>query len=306
MPGIVDSEDSKIAEVQCRLYRPSAKVTASQLLPLNEPVVLFLHGGGWMGGSPRNYHPFVLKLCRDVDASIVSVDYRLAPEHPFPAGLDDCLAVARVLIFKGHKLILAGDSAGGNLAGAVALELVREGSASSLLGVVMICPSLQAITTAYRSIAMNGPNYHSRTGFGFWLGIYAGIAPTRAIYQVVNADRHVTVEDRNKWWRYVMPSDELYDSFVPDKLAELADIDKAVPEADFEVKMAKVRELATSVRAWPLLAEDSDLAKVIKNHLKNRKNKYFNLIFLLQLNNEIYLYFARATFPTQIYFKIYR
>ena len=86
--------------------------------------VLYLHGGGYCLGSPGVAVPITARLARFVD--VVSVDYRLAPEHPHPAGLDDAWAVYLALARQG-PVALAGDSAGGGLALGVALRSVAAG-----------------------------------------------------------------------------------------------------------------------------------------------------------------------------------
>ena len=89
----------------------------------DSPVVLFIHGGGFVIGDLASHHPFCTSLAKELDLPVVAVDYRLAPEHPFPAAPDDCEAAARwvasnphALPFRPTGLIPCGDSAGGNLA----------------------------------------------------------------------------------------------------------------------------------------------------------------------------------------------
>lgn len=112
-------------DIPVRVYRPAADGPV--------PTVVFFHGGGWVTGDLDTHDAVTRRLCRDVRAVVVAVDYRLAPEHPFPAAYDDCLAAARHI--GGHiddygarpdRLALAGDSAGGNLAAAVALAFRDE------------------------------------------------------------------------------------------------------------------------------------------------------------------------------------
>lgn len=91
-------------------------------------VYLHLHGGGWVLGSSHAQDPLLWKLCNEASVAVVSVDYRLAPEHPFPAGPDDCETAARWLVdgaasmFGSDRIVIGGDSAGGHLA---ALTLLR-------------------------------------------------------------------------------------------------------------------------------------------------------------------------------------
>src|SRR5438270_8079646 len=90
------------------------------------PVLAFIHGGGWVIGGLETHDPLCIDLAIELDVAVVSVDCRLAPEHPFPAAFDDSLAAAQWIASGPTELgriatglFLAGDSAGGNLAAAV-------------------------------------------------------------------------------------------------------------------------------------------------------------------------------------------
>lgn len=94
------------------------------------PVMIFFHGGGFVLGDLDTHAPFCAEMARQLDMPVVAVDYRLAPEHPFPAGVEDAIAAARwvassppSLGFKVTGLVTCGDSAGGNLAIVVGLAL---------------------------------------------------------------------------------------------------------------------------------------------------------------------------------------
>jgi acetyl esterase len=111
--------------IPARLYRPEGES------PL--PLVAYLHGGGWMLGSVDSFDTVVRALANAAGAIVVSVGYRLAPEAPFPAGLEDCLCAVRWLAANAaelgadpERLAIAGDSAGGNLATVVARRLRGE------------------------------------------------------------------------------------------------------------------------------------------------------------------------------------
>jgi epsilon-lactone hydrolase len=83
------------------------------------PVLLFLHGGGYLAGSADTHRPLAAALARRLGADVLLPDYRLAPEHPFPAAIDDALAAYRYLLDRGvaaDRIVVAGDSAGGGLA----------------------------------------------------------------------------------------------------------------------------------------------------------------------------------------------
>ena len=96
-------------------------------------VVLYLHGGAYCVGSPQTHRAITGRLARCADAQVFVLDYRLAPEHPYPAALDDAVAAYRGLLaagFEPRRITLAGDSAGGGLALATAVRLLELGEAS--------------------------------------------------------------------------------------------------------------------------------------------------------------------------------
>src|SRR6202012_4056488 len=88
--------------------------------------ILYIHGGGFVAGVPGNHRPLTWRLADKVGFPVYAIDYRLAPEHPFPAGLDDCVAAYRGLLDKGiaaTSIVIGGDSAGVNLTLTTALKL---------------------------------------------------------------------------------------------------------------------------------------------------------------------------------------
>jgi acetyl esterase/lipase len=91
------------------------------------PVLLYLHGGAYVFGSSRTHLGMVGRLARDAGVSVVLPDYRLAPEHPFPAALEDALAVYEALAETAPQVVIGGDSAGGGLALALLAEILRLG-----------------------------------------------------------------------------------------------------------------------------------------------------------------------------------
>ena len=109
-------------EVPVRIYLPREKVTEDL------PVFLFFHGGGWVTDCIDNYERICARLANATGQYVVAVEYRLAPEDKFPAGLEDCYAVAKTLYsgdfmlnIKPENITLIGDSAGGNLCAALSL-----------------------------------------------------------------------------------------------------------------------------------------------------------------------------------------
>ncbi|GIH19269.1 alpha/beta hydrolase [Rugosimonospora africana] len=104
--------------------------------------LLFLHGGGYVLGSPRTHAGLTAELARRTGTTAVSLDYRLAPEHPFPAAVEDALAAYRALLDSGvraENLVLAGDSAGGGLVIATLLS-AREAGLPQPAGAAVFSP----------------------------------------------------------------------------------------------------------------------------------------------------------------------
>jgi acetyl esterase/lipase len=127
-------------------------------------VVVFLHGGGWIGGSIDLYDEPCATLARRVGALVVSPDYRLAPEHPFPAATDDAVAALRwaaghISEFGGdpERIAVVGESAGANLAAVAALRLRDEGG-PSLRAQVLVTPPVDFLAdTESRKRFAHGP-----------------------------------------------------------------------------------------------------------------------------------------------------
>ena len=95
--------------------------------------IVYLHGGAWISGGAQSHRPLAAALAQVTHSELLLVEYRLAPEHPFPAGLLDCIAACQWAAENGpngasspQSLVLAGDSAGGNLSAAVCMALIEK------------------------------------------------------------------------------------------------------------------------------------------------------------------------------------
>jgi acetyl esterase/lipase len=137
-PGMAAVRDVEIEgnenSVPARIYVPRG---------VKEGVLVYCHGGGWVTGTLDDYDVVCRALADASSARVVSVDYRLAPEHPFPAALHDALAAIRWIsknLAGNESLVILGDSAGGNLAAVAARELVP-GEVDIALQ-VLVCPVL--------------------------------------------------------------------------------------------------------------------------------------------------------------------
>jgi acetyl esterase len=162
-------EPEAVAEVSdLELPGPAGPVPARAYVPVATdeplPVVVFFHGGGWTIGSVAEYDPIARQIANRSGALVVSVDYRLAPEHPYPAAVDDCWAAttwvaehAAELGGDGSRLAVMGDSAGGNLAAVVAQRSARDGHPAIALQ-VLVYPAVDA-TCETESRRVNGEGY---------------------------------------------------------------------------------------------------------------------------------------------------
>ena len=132
-------------DIPVRIYTPAAPTGA---------VVVFAHGGGFVFCDLDTHDALCRAMCNGLGAVVVSVDYRLAPEHRWPAAADDVYAVARWADRFGGPLVVAGDSAGGNLAAVTAL-MARDRGGPGIAAQVLLYPALDADfdTESYRAYA---------------------------------------------------------------------------------------------------------------------------------------------------------
>jgi epsilon-lactone hydrolase len=155
----VKVEQDTIAGVPGLWFRPSPRRGDGENAPAaSEGVIVYLHGGGYIGTSPRMYALFLAHLARVSRCALFASDYRLAPEFPFPAAADDILAVTSHLVSGGlapERLILAGDSGGGGLLGTV-LRRITMNSKKRPAAVLMFSPEV-SLTLSEDSVTENAP-----------------------------------------------------------------------------------------------------------------------------------------------------
>jgi acetyl esterase len=145
------------------------------------PLMVFYHGGGWVLGDLDTHEPFCAEIARLMDLPVVAVDYRRAPEHPFPAAADDAIAAVRWLASSPAELgreltglVPVGDSAGGNLAIVATLALRDEPAAVPVLAQWAIYPAGEP-TRDYPSRALYRDKYLLSEGSMDWFEqCYAG------------------------------------------------------------------------------------------------------------------------------------
>ena len=157
LPPLHEVRGVQVGTVAARLYRPQDGVL---------PVLVYFHGGGWTIGDLDTHDALCRQLAHDSGCAVVSVDYRLGPEHRFPAAVDDCVqAVAAVreqasaLGVDATRLAVGGDSAGGNLAAVVCLVLREQGA---------VLPNFQLLIYPATDMRAVAPS-HQTNGQGYLL-----------------------------------------------------------------------------------------------------------------------------------------
>jgi acetyl esterase len=170
-PPMADVRELAAGAVPLRLYRP---VDSGAVLP----VLVYFHGGGWVIGDRDTHDVLCRQLAQASGCAVVSVDYRLAPEHRFPAAVDDCIAATRwvqshaaELGVDAARLAVGGDSAGGNLAAVTCIALRDAGQALPAYQ-LLIYPAtdMRAVAPSHR---INGEGYLlTRDSIDYYRGHY--------------------------------------------------------------------------------------------------------------------------------------
>ena len=183
-PGIA-IENRTMTRAGVRIYRPGRSLSKAGLL--------WMHGGGLISGHPAMDDGICAALARDLDLVVVSVRYRLAPRHPYPAAIDDCVEgwewlrrSARDLGIDPTRVVVAGQSAGAGLAACLAQRILDAGSGPPAAQ-VLFCPMLDDRTaTRYELDGIDHPLWNNRSNRAAWewyLGRPAGLsaAPPYAV-----------------------------------------------------------------------------------------------------------------------------
>jgi acetyl esterase len=168
---IAHISDEFVGSIPIRIYHDDGELTG---------LIVYFHGGGFVIGSIGLMDNVARELAHASGAVVVSVGYRLAPENPFPAGLDDCEAVTRWALANAgrfdvspHRVAVAGESAGGNMAAAVALRL-RDSGDTSLAGQVLMYPGVAGPLVHPSTIAFDGLVISRKAGENYWAAYSGG------------------------------------------------------------------------------------------------------------------------------------
>jgi acetyl esterase len=164
-PESVAAEDVTLGDVACRHYRRRDSQSA--------PVMVYLHGGGFVLGGLDSHDDVTAEICDAARIEVVAVDYRLAPEHPFPAAFEDGWTVLKALAGRHDRIIIGGDSAGGNLAAALALKARDEGG-PKLRGQVLIYPGLGGNMTRGSYVTQAQAPGLSTSDVAYYRDVYRG------------------------------------------------------------------------------------------------------------------------------------
>jgi acetyl esterase/lipase len=159
LDSVIDREFAGPAgAVPVRIYRPRQAESGAL------PCLIFFHGGGWVVGDLDSHDHVCRYLAAGAAATVVAVDYRLAPEHKFPAALEDCVAAVHWVVESAgelgldhHRIAIGGDSAGGNLAAATAIAL-RDSGGPALALQLLIYPAVN-FTADNQSLKENATGY---------------------------------------------------------------------------------------------------------------------------------------------------
>ncbi len=196
-------------------------------------VLLYLHGGGYSAGSANSHRGLVAQIAAASGIRALLPEYRLAPEHPFPAALEDALAVYRYLLAKGvppHGIVLAGDSAGGGLAVAVSVAL-RDRGVPLPAGAVLISP--------WTDLAGTGESLRTRARQDPWLQPQ-GMPAVAALYHGETPPTHPLVSP-------------LYADLegLPPMLIHVGDCEILLSDATRLAEKARQAGVPVSLKVWP-------------------------------------------------------
>lgn len=170
-PELHSVADRQISKIPIRIYRPTDEA--------NQACIMYFHGGGWVLGNLDTHDACCRHLSKQSGCTVVAVDYRLAPEHRYPAAFEDCYDATQYVFnhpdefgINPQQLMVAGDSAGGNLAGAVSIKARDEANENTTPNIqlqILIYPVVEAnfTTDSYHQFA-NGYGLTAETMQWMW------------------------------------------------------------------------------------------------------------------------------------------
>ena len=200
-------DHSRISEtvfdgVGVRVYQP--KIVDSD--PDGQPALVFYHGGGWAISSAELYDDLIIPIIKGVGILVISVEYRMAPEHIFPIPFDDCLKATKHFLRNTNKydvnpkrVAIGGDSAGGNLAAAIALKLKDDNFTPMPKLQLLVYPVLQGLDFSLPSMLQNGQGpLLTRYWLAYYLSMYATGSTKYA--SAIRNNQHTTAEVKQEMY----------------------------------------------------------------------------------------------------------
>ncbi|XP_013394901.1 neutral cholesterol ester hydrolase 1 [Lingula anatina] len=235
------------------------------------PAIVYFHGGGFALLSEEFAAPTLRILAKELGAMLFSVSYRMAPEHPFPAAYADCLSVTQYIIDNSDKfdidssrVAVAGDSAGGNLAAAVALTLKQQ-----LKMQILMYPMLQALDFQLPSYKENSKYFQGFTNQRVLASSflrYAGLPLNYTDALLINNHTSPKLK-KSKYASYVDPKLN-----IPEHLATVSTKKYVVETSGGDENLSKeIKKIFTNPLFAPLMADDEALAQVAPAYIITAK-----------------------------------
>ncbi|CAF2979044.1 unnamed protein product [Rotaria socialis] len=271
-------EDTTIDGVPVRIYSPlDLKDDKAKLFP----AIIFFHGGAFYMGSIETHHSVTRELALQTRFIVISVGYRLAPEHPFPAGLDDCIKVTQYVLdtnsaeklnIDSKRVAISGDSAGGNLAAVTAMRFANNSNTPRLQ--MLIYPVLQFfdfMVPSYLTPALH--IFHFGRG-GLVLELYIN----KSISEDIILNNHTSIEQKNQYRRFVdwslIPNEyrQIYKKPITDNI-------------DGNPKLIENAKQVLHPDLSPLLVENEELSKLPSTYILTVDHD--------RLRDESFIYAAR-------------
>nr|CDJ95692.1 Alpha beta hydrolase fold-3 domain containing protein [Haemonchus contortus] len=252
LPGLEVFNDS-IGGVKVRIYTPHKKQSNGALI--------FFHGGGWVALKPELYDTLLASVVRRLGVTVISVDYRLAPEYPFPVPVDDCERVVKDLYENSFekfdidrdKICIAGDSAGGNMAAVVAQRFVRRNE-HYIKCQVLIYPVIHVFGFCLPSYQDYYENYDavlSPTEMARMMLHYLGMPATQRNIELLIAGQHIPKE--------LKISEEFSDSNLNFTLQEQLHVKAATPDEKETIHLQAFADKGFDPDVSPLFGVRNDL-----------------------------------------------
>ncbi|XP_061163053.1 neutral cholesterol ester hydrolase 1-like [Saccostrea echinata] len=245
--------------VPVRVYEPLKSIQQS-----NRPVLIYIHGGGWTFLSIDNNDLLNQKISKEANIVVISVEYRLSPQNPYPAGLNDVANIvsyvfnnARDLGVHAGRIAVGGDSAGGNLAAAVELRPKMRGKIEMLL---LLVPVLQAVNTKTIGFTENVEYLHKSMNdpgqVNFFLN-YLNL--DHSLCDAFQSNLHTSAAFKQGEYKFLFDQQKyLPDEYIRSKELKLKKT--VIEDIGNETLFGVLKDKLTNPTVFPLMASDEELS----------------------------------------------